>query len=128
MTIEGLGGRPLKFKTPEEMQKKIDAYFNKCDKTEEYYTITGLAMALKTTRQVLCDYEKRDEFTDTIKAGKLRVENDYELSLRKHGRAGEIFGLKNFGWTDKREVDSTITDKRVIIEMPDPDPDPDQTE
>lgn len=28
---KNVGGRPLKFKTPEELQKKINAYFRKCD-------------------------------------------------------------------------------------------------
>jgi hypothetical protein len=29
----------------EEMQVKIDTYFEECDKKEEPYTITGLALA-----------------------------------------------------------------------------------
>jgi hypothetical protein len=94
-------GRPLKFKTPELMQVEIDNYFNRCVAEDEPYTITGLALALDTTRETLIDYQNRDEFTDTVKKAKLRVENDYEIALRKHGRAGEIFGLKNFGWEDK---------------------------
>jgi hypothetical protein len=28
------------------------------------------------------------------------------LALRKKGGSGEIFGLKNFGWRDKTEVDN----------------------
>jgi len=51
-------GRPLKFKTVEELQSNIDAYFEETDKDE--WTITGLAMALDTSRRVLLEYEEKD--------------------------------------------------------------------
>lgn len=99
-------GRPLKFKTPQEIDVIAKEFFKNCDENDEPYTITGLALALDTTRDTLIDYQNRDEFSDTIKRLKLIVENDYEKALRKHGRAGDIFGLKNFGWKDKTEVDN----------------------
>lgn len=98
-------GRPMKFKSVKELQKEIDKYFKECDDKKEYYTITGLALALNTTRKVVCEYEHRDEFRNTIKRAKLIVENDYEKSLRKRGSSGDIFGLKNFGWKDKMETE-----------------------
>jgi hypothetical protein len=52
-------------------------------------------------------YENKDEFRDTIKKAKQKVENSYELRLIKNGRAGEIFALKNFGWTDRQETEIT---------------------
>jgi hypothetical protein len=67
-------GRPLKFKTVEELQSKIDAYFETTPKEE--WTITGLAIALDTFRKVLIDYEsgKYDEedrdFSNTVKMAK----------------------------------------------------------
>lgn len=96
-------GRPLKFKTPEELQEKIDVYFEETDKEE--WTITGLALALDTYRQTLVNYEEKDEFMDTIKRAKLKVENGYEIDLKKSGRTGTIFALKNFDWKDKTEQD-----------------------
>ena len=102
------GGRPLKFKSVKELQEKIDAYFDNTPKDE--WTITGLALALDTFRSVLCDYEKLDnrkEFSNTIKKAKLRVENGYEIDLKKNGRTGTIFALKNFDWKDKTEQDIT---------------------
>ena len=108
------GGRPLKFKTPEDIKPLIDAYFDQCVKEEKPLTITGLAMALDTSRETLMNYEKRDEFFDTIKRAKLRVENDYEIALRTKGGAGEIFGLKNFGWKDKSEVGVTGPDGKDL--------------
>lgn len=99
-------GRPLKFKSVEELQEKIDKYFNETPREE--LSITGLALALDTDRSVLCDYQERDEFTNTIKKAKLKVENAYELRLIKRGSSGDIFALKNFGWKDKQEIDSNV--------------------
>jgi hypothetical protein len=97
--------RPLKFKTIKKLQSKIDKYFKDTPKDE--WTITGLAMALDTYRQTLCNYEEKDEFVDTIKKAKQKVENGYEIDLKKSGRSGTIFALKNFGWTDRSETDLT---------------------
>lgn len=96
-------GRPLKFKSVKEFSKQANAYF--ADTPEDEWTITGLAVALGTFRKVLMEYEGRDEYSNAIKAAKQRVESAYEKSLRKNGRAGDIFGLKNFGWRDKTEIE-----------------------
>jgi hypothetical protein len=118
------GGRPLKFQSVEELQKKIDEYFESCDnRTRPYvtkdgdviqvpdprpYTISGLALALDTTRRTLLDYEQRDdEFSHTIRKAKARIESFVEESLwTPKIAAGVMFNLKNnFGWVDKQEVD-----------------------
>jgi len=110
-------GRPLKFKTKEALEKKIKAYFDETPKDE--WTITGLAMALDTYRDVLIDYQngKYDtddsEFSNTIKKAKLQVENGYEIDLKKHGRPGTIFALKNFNWRDKSETDVTSGGEKI---------------
>jgi len=99
-------GRPLKFKRAEDMQEKIDEYFAQCRKNSEPLTITGLALALNLTRQGLLDYQERDEFADTIKKAKLLVEKAYEVRLATYSGnvAGNIFALKQFGWTDRRDL------------------------
>lgn len=134
-------GRPLKFKSAAELQKKIDAYFESCyeerwiedKKTGEWipvrdrngniikdqirpFTITGLAVALNTTRETLLDYEERDEYSDTIKAAKQRIENFAEEQLfnaEARNMTGIIFNLKNnySRWQDKQEVDTNIGNK-----------------
>lgn len=100
------GGRPLKFSSPKEMEEKIQEYFKTTP--DEELTITGLALALDTDRKTLINYENRDEFFYTIKKAKTKIENSYERALRKNGRTGDIFALKNFVWTDRQEIDSSI--------------------
>lgn len=99
-------GRPLKFQSVESLQKQIDAFFVECDAKGDPYTITGLALALDTTRQMLCEYEDRAEFQDTIKKAKARVENYAEKRLYAGQPTGPIFALKNFGWSDKQELET----------------------
>ena len=100
------GGRPLKFKTVKEMQDKIDKYFEECDKNKDPYTVTGLALALDMSRQDLINYSNREEFFDTIKKAKLKIENYLEKRLIKDSSCtGIIFNLKNnYNWKDKQEV------------------------
>jgi hypothetical protein len=110
-------GRPLKFETVEMLQEKIDAYFNECDEKEEPYTITGLALALNTTRETLLDYEDKEEFSDTVKRAKLKCENFAEKHLfkGKNGVVGAIFNLKNnySRWVDKQEIINKTKDVDV---------------
>jgi hypothetical protein len=97
-------GRPNKITGDKELQEKIDKYFEDCDIKNEPYTITGLCIALDICRDTLCEYAKKEEFSDTIKKAKLRVENYLEKHLITDGGTGIIFNLKNnFGWKDKQE-------------------------
>lgn len=108
----------MKFQTVEELQSKIDSYFKHTPKEE--WTITGLALDLDTSRQTLLEYEgevegreKDDKFADAVKKAKLKVENGYEIDLKKSGRSGTIFALKNFDWKDKNETDVTSKGEKV---------------
>lgn len=100
-------GRPLKWDSPEKLQKLIDEYFAVTPLEEQM--ITGLALHLDTDRQTLCNYEERDEFFDTIKKAKARIEMAYELRGLEKGTAFDIFRLKNMGWKDKVEQQVTVT-------------------
>src|SRR5690606_9482293 len=63
------------------------------------FTVTGLAVALDTTRETLLDYENKPEnaaFSDTIKKAKQRIQQyaeDYLFSGKNP--TGAIFNLKN---------------------------------
>jgi len=109
-------GRPLKFPTVEILQEKIDAYFSECERTETPLTITGLALALDTDRITLMNYENKDEFVNTIKRAKLRIENAYEIRNINRGNGGDIFALKNFNWTDKQEIESNINVNKSSVD------------
>lgn len=106
-----LGGRPPKFKNPEDMQVLINEYFA----NEPILTITGLVLHLGfADRKSFYSYEKKPRFSHTIKKARTMIENGYEKMLAGGGQAaGPIFALKNFGWTDKQESES-VEDKQPI--------------
>lgn len=133
-------GRPAAYKTVEEMQTRIDEYFNACDgeyikdeednlMTDKYghpvktkprpYTITGLALALGFTgRQALLNYEDKPEFIDTIRKAKARVEQYAEERLfDRDGANGAKFNLSNNfkGWAEKQQVDSNVNLSPVVF-------------
>lgn len=123
-------GRPLKYKTVAELEKKIKEYFDKCVdvilKDEEGRplvnksgivamiphppTVAGLALYLGfEDRRSLYDYKERPEFSHTIKKAILKIEENAENALIT-GKAstGAIFWLKNHGWTDKTIQDVNV--------------------
>jgi len=108
----------MKFNSPEEMQEKIDAYFEDCkgelltddngqpifDKYGEPIrlgvkplTVTGLALALGfTTRQALLNYQGRGAYKPIVEAAKLKIENYAEMRLYdRDGCNGARFNLQN---------------------------------
>lgn len=101
-------GRPLKFKSPEEILEKAQAYFDEAETKKQPFTITGLALALDTSRETLMDYEddRGEAFSDAVKKIKLVCENYAENKLYGGNPTGPIFALKNFGWKDKQEIET----------------------
>ncbi len=137
-------GRPLKFKSPEELQERIDEYFESCfeeswgedeegrwkpdvDRYGEIkrvqvrpFTISGLAVFLDTDRKTLLNYESREEYFLTIKKAKAKIENYTEEQLyntQAKNMTGIIFNLKNnYGWQDKQQIENTGSlDHRVSL-------------
>ena len=123
-------GRPPKYKNKEEVQEKIDAYFEECKgmvlknddgevMLDKYGrpiilgskppTITGLALALGfATRKSLLEYQGKAEFVNTIARAKSRVEQYAEERLfDKDGANGAKFSLANnfSGWNEKQSVE-----------------------
>lgn len=123
-------GRPKRYTDPKLMQKKIDKYFNECDKKNEKakktteidlepYTVSGLCLALDVNKSTLWDYEQTDQFSDTIKRAKSRIENWIEKKAMTNAinPTVAIFNLKNnFGWVDRREVETTDKTSNAIEE------------
>lgn len=122
--IDPNGGRPLTFKTPEELQAVIDEYFNWCDNRTKNvyikeagdnvpisfpapYTMSGLARRLGITRQTLVNYGNKELFFDTVRDARDRVQEDVETRLMEtSNQSGAQFSLKNnFNWKEKTEID-----------------------
>lgn len=103
------GGRPKAYKTKEELQEKINNYFDTCERENKPLTVTGLAIACDMDRQRLLNYSKDEEFYDTIKRAKEKIQAWVEEQLYNgKSTAGVIFSLKNnYGWKDKTETELT---------------------
>ena len=130
-----LGGRPPIYNTPEELQAAISEYFDKGVKIKTVIigkpptnyevqipvpTITGLCIFLGfESRQSFYDTEKRYGFSYTIKKARLLIEKEYEEMLAIGNTTGAIFALKNFGWTDKQEIDHTTKGDKINAPMSD---------
>lgn len=138
------GGRPRKYTNVDELENKINEYFEWCDEqTRETfdnkgnmrigykpYTVSGLCLYLDIHTDTLLDYEKNDpKFSLTIKMAKKKVENWIEehALMRDVDNTSAIFNLKNnFGWRDKQEIESvnknentnvTISDDELIAQL-----------
>jgi len=111
------GGRPPVFKSPADLEKKINEYFEYCSDSDVIITICGLALYLGFyDRHSLYDYqEKREEFYPIIKRARLTVEEYYESRLSGTTPTGAIFALKNMGWKDTHEIEGDIKGEITII-------------
>ena len=125
-------GRPRLYKNAKQLQKAVDEYWegitNPQDGTlKEPPTVTGLALALGfADRRSFYDYEQNGEFSYTIKRARTQVENFAEQRLYSNSPAGAIFALKNFGWSDKQEMEhsgpgGTPIENKIIVEFVRPD-------
>lgn len=117
-------GRPLTYKTAEELDKAIelyfetDAYMGEEDKKVYAPTMSGLAYALGVDRRTLHSYSLNDEFLPSLKKAKARVETALEQRLYSGNVAGVIFNLKNnYSWTDKQEIDHQSSDGSMSIKV-----------
>jgi hypothetical protein len=113
----------------DKLKQLIDEYFNITPQDE--WTVTGLALYLDVDRDTLLNYqryafEQENELVEReidpeifrlIKRAKLKVENGYEIDLKKHGRVGTIFALKNFNWKDKQEIDANFNTSDISDEQ-----------
>lgn len=114
-------GRPLKFKTVEELDLAIQRYFDEQDPhvvkhmeasgfnergqtmwttreimTEQRpYTMSGLARALGLSRQALLEYSQREKYGDSIQAAKDRCQEYAESQLFGPYANGAKFNLIN---------------------------------
>lgn len=114
-------GRPLKIQTLEELETKIDEYFNNCDAKQKPYTMSGLALALDIDRDTLMNYEDKVEYVGTIARAKERCHEFAEGQLFGKAANGAAFSLKNnWGWEDRSKVEQeTKGIQKIEIEIVD---------
>lgn len=124
-------GRPAMFRTPEEMQTKIDEYFAtrvgqfpmRDGEGNQVYTkagiplfeeqpptVAGLALFLGfTDRTSFYEYKTRPAFSDTVKRAITRIEQYAECGVMiKDKPTGNIFWLKNHGWRAEEQKDVNV--------------------
>lgn len=116
-------GRPRLYKSHEEFDAKVDAFYHHCKESDEPVTWTGLALFLGfSSRQSIDEYLKYDGFSDSVKRAKTLVEYAYEKKLHGTTAAGAIFALKNMQWSDRQEIehrspDGSMTPQPTRIEL-----------
>lgn len=115
-------GRPLKFSDINKLKKMITDYFFDCNTNKRPYTISGLAKALGTNRQTLCNIENLGtypaEFIDTIKDAKMECEVWLEENMLagKANVVASIFSLKNnYGWKDLQQKEHILPEETARL-------------
>lgn len=124
--------KPLKFKSPGELEGRIQEYYEWAKDNNKHITMSGLAWYLGCSRTTLLNYENSLEsdwlksvpddvktlYVDSIKRAKHRIEMEYEEGLfNKNSAVGAIFTLKNnYKWIDKQEVEQTNKTIEVTLE------------
>jgi hypothetical protein len=118
-------GRPCKFQDIDEYKNAINNFFDECDVKGEPYTITGLALALDTSREVLMDIESQTsagytkEFSNATKRAKLRCHNYAEKqAYLARNPAASIFIMKNYGWRDQQDINLNMDGIEITVGLP----------
>lgn len=135
-------GRPLKYDSPEALERAVSKYFDDCDSrlktfvdkdgnettalVPQPYTMAGLAYSIGVDRNTITNYQKQDYLGPIILDAKRRVEADMERRLYEtSNQAGIIFGLKNnYGWRDEQQITSTNKTETTVIYRPEKLPEP----
>lgn len=109
------GGRPPKFATPEELQAVYELWKQEFDEggslVGEIPDVEGFCNYIDAYRDLFSEYEKKPQFSDTIK----RIKNwiyykKKQLAMQNKMNATVfIFDAKNnAGYVDKTELDSNV--------------------
>lgn len=135
--MKDLGGRPMKFKSPEELEIKIKGYFEYCDartkkevvKTKDYYevidmpdpvpyTVYGLADYLDCDADTLLNYQTKDGFSVLIARAKSKIlTNKVERGLdgKSNPQMTKLLLGHNYGILEPKH--ETQDDKNININI-----------
>lgn len=133
------GGRPPIHTDPKEVNNLVKDYFEwiqgdtidtgkededgnpimKWIRRPENPTVTGLALHLGfSSKDTLYQYAEKEEFSDYIKRGLLRIEKFHEMRVSYGDKCvGNIFVLKNFRWKDTQAIDHSTMGKPLSNTM-----------
>lgn len=112
-------GRPRAIPSPEEFDARVDGYIDLCKQAGEPILLTGMILALGlTSKEAFYNYETYEGFSDSVKRARMLVEMEYEKRLNMAPSAtGPIFALKNFGWKDKQEIETTVVEVKSLSDF-----------
>lgn len=102
----GRAGRPPTFSSPQELERRVQGYFDSLLDEEDVPikmpTISGLALALGfSSIKNMQKFARNKEYEYLIQRALLVCEHFYEVSLStRQSPVGAIFALKNSGWKD----------------------------
>ena len=63
-------GRPLKYESPEALQAALNNYFDTAEANGKPFKITDMCIYIGFTKDMLKDYENREEFSYSVKMEK----------------------------------------------------------
>ncbi len=108
-------GRPRKYKTAEDLLKKVIEYYD----TAKKKTMSGLALYMGFSRidNFTLMREHGEDYAQVVDLARLIVINGYEERLHEDKCTGAIFALKALdGWSEKSIIRHE-TDQPLVFEV-----------
>jgi hypothetical protein len=117
-------GRPPIFKTPEELQKKINEYLKECEEKDNWASKLGFCVFAKVANDCLYELKKKTEFSDTLHA----LEQLSQETLLQKGLKGQynsqivkLIASANYGMRETVEnINHNKTPDVIKINIVDP--------
>lgn len=112
-------GRRYIFKTPQQLERRIDEYFKKAPITvvkingipqeRVIYTISGLKLSVGLDKETFEHYMKLDGFRQVLERAMLAVADCYEQQLHSDKPSGAVFALGNMGWSNGKNKEIQVS-------------------
>lgn len=115
-----IGGRPPRFKSPEELELLIQDYLKKCEETGEPILVVGFCNYAKIPKSTLFDYKKKDVFSDSLE---MLTQNAEECLIKNallgnyNSSMAQFLAKNNHNYTDKQEIEHSgeMTQKNIEV-------------
>ena len=112
-TLKLPGERPLRFQSPAELQRAVEAYFQQPGRK----SVMGLCVYLDCERRTLLHYSRHDAFFDVFARARDRIQKYYEELAQDEPRLRHLADrmLTRTGWPCDEEPPSGQTDRLGIM-------------